>query len=131
MSRSLRRFSALLALFAMVFAQLAMAAHACSLPALDARLGAAASIGASTPQSPPCHQAPASHDGSANLCNQHCHGNLVLDDAPPPVAAFDSSAPSLRVTHPAPAAALTSAMSRQAIAPAPPPPPLLFGVLRI
>lgn len=123
-----RRLTALFAVCALAFAQVAVAAHAC------AKLERAASV-AATEAHPACHGSQAPHEvpPGDNVCEKHCqYGDASLDGAQSPPAAVDRAGPILRMAL---ADAIASAGPRAAWryvpAAAPPPPAILFGVLRI
>jgi len=127
-NRTCRRITALLALCALAFSQLALSAHACPRSAHDAGSSAPAMA-----MSVPCEDMQGPMDGDANVCDQHCqYGHANVDKVEAPAAAFDSSAQPLRVAAPAPSSEGRTAASLRRPAPAAAPPPaLLFGVLRI
>ena len=122
-----RPLTALLAVLAFAFAQLAVAAHPCSK--LDrASQGEAAAH-------PPCHGSlsPEEQPVDDALCAEHCQqGNASVDSGQPCPAAVDQAGPVLRVEVADPfAPGDPSAAWRYIPAAAPPPPAILFGVLRI
>lgn len=130
MIRRHRLFASFFAAFAIVFAQLAVAAHWCD-PARFAEPVEATEVMA---HSPSCHEtaAPAT-DSNGNLCQAHCqYGAMSVDNASPVPPAVDSAGPVLFLVVPVsePASLLRRA-ERFAPAAAPPPPAILFGVLRI
>lgn len=128
MIRSRRPFAALLAIFALAFAQIAVSAHACGLDGNPAGEEVAAhhlqcgGMGE-------VDEAPA----NGNICAEHCnYGHASVDNSPPPPAAIDVAGPSLRIELLAAASSVdTRPAWRFAPATAPPPPAILFGVLRI
>lgn len=127
MYRRHRSFAALLAGFALAFAQLAVSAHACMLH----EQGAPAKV-------------IAHHEGCAgaleesevpvngNVCAEHCqYGKASFDNAPQ-TAAADVLGPELRIEIADSTATIESRPAwRYVPAAAPPPPAILFGVLRI
>lgn len=127
MTRRPRSLAALLAAFALVFAQLAVSAHAC-----EARESTAP--GEVTAHQEGCHEmAPADQaPASGNVCFEHCqYGDASVDNSQPAPAAVDSAGPVLRIARVAHASADHRPAWRLAPAAAPPPPAILFGVLRI
>lgn len=128
MTRSRRPFAALLAIVAIVFAQMSVSAHACTAPVEPAQDEVAVhhtqcgGMGEAD-------EAPV----NANVCAGHCqYGQASFDNAPPAPAAIDTAGPSLRIELLAPASSADSRPAwRFASAAAPPPPAILFGVLRI
>jgi hypothetical protein len=128
MTRRRRSVAAFFAAFALVFAQLAVSAHACVLH-----------------EASPRPEVMTHHEGCAgameadeaevngNVCAGHCqYGNASVDNAPLDAMAADPAGPVLRVERVDPALAGHFAPSwRLAPAAAPPPPAILFGVLRI
>ena len=128
MTRSRRIFAAVFAVLAIVFAQLAVAAHACEFPGQ-----AKAEVVAPGHE---CCQEEAGDDGNTvptGVCVQHCqYGEASFDGAQPPAAIVDASGPVLRVDSPDPLDAASGAAGA-AVAPpaAAPPATILFGVLRI
>jgi hypothetical protein len=130
MVRRQRLVASFLAAFAIVFAQLAVAAHWCDTVRAPAPAGPAEVIA----HSPNCHEAatpPA--DTNGNLCQAHCqYGATSVDNSSPVPPAVDAVGPVLFLLVPAsePASSLRRA-ERFAPAAAPPPPAILFGVLRI
>lgn len=116
---------------ALVFAQLAVSAHACAVAGREAP--AVAAIAPSQEQAPAhdcCPQAPADEGG---VCSQHCHsGATSVDNVQPVPAAIDAKAPALRLELPLlDAGAVLRRQQRLAPSAAPPPAAILFGVLRI
>lgn len=126
MNRTLRRLAALIALGALVFAQLALSAYACPLAAGDSGAAPGGVAAVNCPDMQPAG------DAQGNLCEQHClYGSASFDKSPPPVALFDASAPVLRVA-PWHAVMQDIPSAPRRIAPAATAPPaILFGVLRI
>ncbi len=128
MTRRHRSVAAVLAAFALVFAQFAVSAHACvphgkpvetEVMAHHAQCGGVMATDEDT--------------ANANVCDGHCqYGTASVDNGQPAPAAVDSAGPALRVEL---GEAVASADARPAwrYAPpaAPPPPAILFGVLRI
>lgn len=127
MTRRPRPLAALLALFALVFAQLAVSAHACEFLASPAQ-GEVIAHHEGCHEMVPADQAPATD----NVCFEHCqYGDASVDSSPPVPAAVDSSGPVFRIVPVAHASADLRPAWRLAPAAAPPPPAILFGVLRI
>jgi hypothetical protein len=127
MVRRSRSFAAFLAAFALVFAQLAVSAHACELRESPAPSEV-------TTHHEGCHEmAPADEvPATDNVCFEHCqYGDASVDNSPPVPAAVDSAGPALRIVQVARASADLRPAWRLAPAAAPPPPAILFGVLRI
>lgn len=127
MTRRPRALAALLAVFALVFAQLAVSAHACEQRESPAP-------GEVTTHQEGCHEmAPADQaPATDNICFEHCqYGDASVDNSPPAPAAVDSAGPVLRIVQVAHASADLRPAWRLAPAAAPPPPAILFGVLRI
>ena len=127
MTRRPRVLAALLAAFALVFAQLAVSAHACELRESPAR-------GEVTAHNEGCHEMAPAEEAPAtdNVCFEHCqYGDASVDNSPPAPPAVDSAGPVLRLAQVAPASAGLRPAWRLAPAAAPPPPAILFGVLRI
>lgn len=127
MTRS-RPLAAVIAAFALVFAQMAVSAHACTVHEEAAQ----AEVMAHHVQCGESDDADGAPE-NGNVCAGHCqYGDASFGHSPGAPAAIDSAGPSLRIDLPAPA---SSADSRPAwrLAPAatPPPPAILFGVLRI
>jgi hypothetical protein len=127
MTRRPRPLAALLAVFALLFAQLAVSAHACE-PRESPVRGEVTADQEACHEMAPADQAPATD----NVCFEHCqYGDASVDNSPPAPAAVDSSGPVLRLAQVVPAAASLRPAWRLAPAAAPPPPAILFGVLRI
>lgn len=129
MVRRQRFVASLLAAFAIVFAQLAVAAHWCD----TARAPASVEPTEVIAHSPGCHEAPTPEaDTNGNLCQAHCqYGSVSVDSGSPIPPAVDAAGPVIFLLVPAslPASSLRRA---ERIAPvAAPPPAILFGVLRI
>ncbi len=128
MTRRPRPLASLLAVFALVFAQLAVSAHACEPRESPAR-------GEVIAHHEACHEmAPEDREpASGNVCFEHCqYGQASFDNTPTAPAAIDMAGPSLRIDLLAPASSADSRPDwRFAPATAPPPPAILFGVLRI
>ncbi len=128
MIRSRRPFAALLAIVAIVFAQMSVSAHACTAP------GEPAGDEVAAPHTQ-CGGMGEADEASVNVnvCAGHCqYGHATFDNTPPTPAAIDTAGPSLRIDLPAPASSADSRPAwRFAPAAAPPPPAILFGVLRI
>jgi len=128
MTRTRRPFAALLAVVAIVYAQMSVSAHACTVSGELAQDEVAAhhvqcgGMGEAD-------EAPV----NANVCAEHCqYGHASFDNTPPAPSAIDTAGPSLRIDLPAPASSADSRPAwRFAPAAAPPPPAILFGVLRI
>jgi len=128
MTRTRRPFAALLAVVAIVFAQMSASAHACTAigdPAQDEVAAHHVQCGGMGE----ADEAPA----NVNICAEHCnYGHASVDNTPPAPVAIDTAGPSLRVDLLAPASSADSRPAwRFAPAAAPPPPAILFGVLRI
>jgi hypothetical protein len=128
MTRRHRSLAALVAGFALAFAQFAVSAHACVPHGQPAPVEVIAHHDG-CPGGMDQQQAPASD----NVCAAHCqYGKATFDNTPQVPAAVDSMGPELRIEL---AEAAASADSRPAWryvpAAAPPPPAILFGVLRI
>jgi hypothetical protein len=117
MKRTVRRALAWIAVFALLFTQLATAAYAC--PQLIERAQAAQ-------QSGECD-----HLANSNLCESHCdYGSASVDNGKLQLVAPDLAIASLRVVAVVPAAAGTQWIPR--LEPRPTGPPLTrFTVLRI
>jgi len=127
MSRRHRSFAAVLAGFALVFAQFAVSAHACMLHEQGAPAeviahheGCAGAVGE--------NEVPV----NGNVCAEHCqYGKASLDKAPQ-FAAADVLGPELRIEIADSIATVAARPAwRYVPAAAPPPPAILFGVLRI
>jgi hypothetical protein len=128
MSRRHRIVAALFAAFALVFAQLAVSAHACEF------------FGQSTAaQAAPAHDCCAEDAGDGtnpaggNVCAEHCqHAQASFDNGQPAPGLVETAGPALRVDA---GEAALSADRRPAwllVPPAASPPAaILFGVLRI
>jgi hypothetical protein len=108
MTRRRRTVAALLAAFALVFAQFAASAHACEMK----NMGGVSNGSAAHPQG--CPEA----DQDLNACAQHCQYGTASVDATRPLPAIDSAVGALvavlaapRISGPAPVvlAALTPA----------------------
>ena len=128
MTRTRRPFAALLAVVAIVYAQMSVSAHACTVSGELAQDEVAA------------HHVQCGGTGetdeapvNANVCAEHClYGHASFDNTPSAPAAIDTAGPSLRIDLLAPASSADSRPDwRFAPAAAPPPPAILFGVLRI
>jgi hypothetical protein len=107
----LRRFTALLAIVALVLGQALVAAHACMLaPAAD-------------PAVESCHQEVPEQPASDTLCKAHCEAGTQTVDQAKPLVAPDLGAPIavLRIHDVVPAAAAPGATDWLAHAGAPPP----------
>lgn len=130
MVRRQRIVASFLAVFAIVFAQLAVAAHWCD----SARASVPAEPVEVIAHGPNCHEAATPQvDTNGNLCQAHCqYGATSVDSGSPVPPAVDAAGPVLFLLVPAsePASILRRA-ERFAPAAAPPPPTILFGVLRI
>jgi len=130
MVRRQRFFASVFAALAIVFAQLAVAAHWCDM----ARAAAPAEAAEVIAHQASCHEAAAPDtDTNGNLCQAHCqYGSASVDTGSPVPPAVDVAGPVLFLLVPAsePASVLRRA-ERFAPAAAPPPPAILFGVLRI
>ena len=130
MVRRQRLFASIFAALAIVFAQLAVAAHWCdrvqpAAPAQETEVIA---------HQTGCHEAAVPDtDTNGNLCQAHClYGSASVDTGSAVAPAVDVAGPVLFLLVPAsePASVLRRA-ERFAPAAAPPPPAILFGVLRI
>ncbi len=134
MTRRHRSLLSFVLAFALVFAQLATAAHACAMAAAKAPAMAAA---APAPEAVPGHEccppeSPAPAD-NGNICSQHCqYGDASVDSGASAPNAFVGDLPALRLELP-PLDAASVVRRQQRLSPvvAPPPPAILFGVLRI
>ena len=122
-----RSLTALLTVFALAFAQMAVATHSCS--------GNERTLTSEAPaQLAPCHgTSPEEAPGNGALCAQHCqYGKATFDNTSQVPAAVDSVGPELRIRLSAAAASADSRPAWRFVpAAAPPPPAILFGVLRI
>jgi hypothetical protein len=130
MIRRQRLVASFLAAFAIVFAQLAVAAHWCEMtsPAANAKLTQVMAHHDCCPDS----SAPAG-DPAGNVCQAHCqYGTTSVDNGSVVPPAVDAVGPALflPVAVSEPDSSLRRA-GRFAPAAAPRPPALLFGVLRI
>jgi hypothetical protein len=121
-----RPFAALVAMIALVFAQLLVSAHACDFPS-------AAPAGEVAAHPEGCPGAPHGGLPADNLCEQHCqYGHASVDNSPSAPAATNVLGPVLKLAlAPAASAAATPLSWREIPALAAPPPAILFGVLRI
>lgn len=128
MTRRRRTVAASFAAFALVFAQLAVSAHACVLH--EAPAGAEVMAHHES-----CHEMAAREVAPANdnVCVEHClYGSASVDNVQPDLVAADLSGPVLRVELGEPFSPADGRSSwRLAPTAAPPPPAILFGVLRI
>lgn len=127
MSRRHRIVAALLAALALVFAQLAVSAHACALasppPAAEATADHAC-----------CNEDVDGQDsGLDNVCVEHCqYGGASFDGGHAAPGIVDALGPVLRLEHVDTARSADRGPSwLLAASAAPPPAALLFGVLRI
>jgi hypothetical protein len=130
MVRRQRIVASFFAAFAIVFAQLAVAAHWCDSARVPAQVQPAEVMA----HHASCHEAgtPAP-DMNGNLCQAHCqYGATSVDNGSAVPLAVDALGPVLFLVVPVsePATSLRRAV-RYAPAAAPPPPAILFGVLRI
>jgi hypothetical protein len=116
MNRRIRPLAAWIALFALLFAQLATAAYAC--PQLVERPAATSS--------PDCDH---DRDVTPNLCERHCADGKVSLDTPKPMAMPDMAATFVRPVLFVAIADAPRAQPRARIATGPP--PTRFTVLRI
>lgn len=123
-----RLLTALLTVFALAFAQIAVAMHSCSVhernPVSEVPAQPAACHGAQAPEEAP---------GNDTLCAEHCqYGSASFDNSQSYPAAVNKSGPTLRVEL-ADAAQSPDLRPSWRLAPAAAPPPaaILFGVLRI
>lgn len=121
MHRRLRRFSAFIAIFAMLAAQLALSAHACGMMQMSfAQAHAAMPADCDQPMPSP------------NLCVQHCaYGESAVDAAKPLPAIDVTAGPALQVHEPVAAKLHRPLAQRQPPLPPEPPPAIRFSVLRI
>jgi hypothetical protein len=127
MNRSQRIVAALLAAFALVFAQLAVSAHACDFAGQTKAAEMA-----------PNHEC-CNDDGSGtnanrdNLCVEHCqYGQASFDGGQPAPGFVDATGPALRVDAGDSAPAAVRRPAWLLVPPAASPPAaILFGVLRI
>lgn len=128
MTRRHRIVAALFAALALVFAQLAVAAHACEWN------GAAKAVQAA-PEHECCNEDADGDGGSVRdgLCVEHCnYGDASFDGGQFPAGIADAPGLDLRVTYPEPAPASDGPLARRFASPATSPPAtILFGVLRI
>jgi hypothetical protein len=129
MVRRQRLVASFLAAFAILFAQLAVAAHWCD----TARAPGPAEPVEVIAHNTGCHEAPMPGlDTNGNLCQAHClYGSVSVDNGSPIPPAVDAVGPVLFLLVPAsqPDSSLRPA---ERIPPAAAPPPaILFGVLRI
>ncbi len=132
-SQTFRRLIAKIAVAAVMFAQLAIAAYAC--PTIDGPAGviaAAASAEAMQAAMPGCDMR--SSNSNPNLCLQHCQaGDQAVQTLPPVAVPAFAAVSTLTIFEPvvaqaAPGIALLSAWPHHATSP---PPLIRFGVLRI
>ncbi len=106
MSRFVRTLAALAAIAALLFSQLALAAHACERVARH---------------SPECGQtAPVNDEAPSNLCMKHCQDGKASVDMAKPLTPIASSASIVSIPLPAPA---FSAQRPVSLAIPHPPPP--------
>lgn len=130
MVRRQRILASVFAALAIVFAQLAVAAHWCD----RAPSAAPAEVTEVMAHHASCHEAAVPDtDTNGNLCQAHCqYGSVSVDTGSAVPPAVDFAGPVLFLLVPAsePASVLRRA-ERFAPAAAPPPPAILFGVLRI
>lgn len=123
MIRRRRPFAAVLAIVALLFAQLLMSAHACDMPSQGRSSGAMV-------HGEGCPGAAQDETPGGNLCEQHCQYGAVSVDSDPP----DQMAMSV-VTHAFKVEAAVAAASppsrRNVSLIVAPPATILFGVLRI
>jgi hypothetical protein len=125
MSRSTQRFVARLALSALLFLQLAVAAYACNVSLAPGETDVSASVA----PNPPCHT---TTPNDAKLCEQHClQASQSVDTQPHSTIAIPGLTPIVAVKadpHLPPA----RDNYRARFTPLANPPPLVrFGVLRI
>jgi hypothetical protein len=123
MNRLVRRFSALLAISALLFAQLAVAAYACPMDKVPERVTSTLSAGETH-----CNDLQ-----SPNLCDGHCaYGSSVAGHATGPSSApFIATPLSSRIEETSAAVVNARAFDEDFLRFEPPPPLTLFGVLRI
>jgi hypothetical protein len=123
MTRLVRRIAAVLALFALAFAQLAVSAYACPVAATVGHEVASATTS----------EAHCGDLDNANLCDRHCDygvsavANASADSLPP----FVATALPGRIEIDSRPAAFARAADRQSLRCHSPPALILFGVLRI
>lgn len=123
-----RSLAAFFTLVALLFSQLAIAAHACSLQER-------AAAGESSPQHTCCQDDASSGDlpGVNGVCIEHCHGSAARDSGSSPlVAPLVAAGPALRVALVQPALVIDAGPGARSLpGVASPPIPILFGSLRI
>ena len=118
MKRRTRFLASLVALFAIAFAQVAIAAHACER--MDAqRVAAAGEEHGCCPDK-----------GITAQCAEHCRFGFASVDSARPLPVFVVTGPLLAVLEPVPASTTPQRCAFESPAPGPPP-PLLFIALRI
>jgi hypothetical protein len=127
MNRRIRFVAALLAVFAIVFAQLAVSAHACDFVAQQQAKDVA-----------PGHECcndddPGSNSAGGNVCVEHCqYGKASFEGGPPAPDLVDATGPALRVEIGDLAHSAGRRSAWLLVSPAASPPAaILFGVLRI
>jgi hypothetical protein len=121
MTRLVRRITAIAAIAALAFAQLAVSAYACALetPSRAAAVTENGSVG--------CDEI-----ANANLCEKHCdYGASSVGLAALSIPALPATPLPWRLETVAPASFAAGALDRQFLDSHPPPSPILFGVLRI
>ena len=126
MTRLHRRLAASLAALALVFAQLAVSAHACDVTGQPGKQPAAA-------KPVTCHEVSPAEGAGENLCEQHCqYGDASVESNAPAPLAMHVAGPALRLEPAGTLPAEAISPSRADVPPiAAPPPAILFGVLRI
>ncbi|WP_171164749.1 hypothetical protein [Usitatibacter palustris] len=123
MSRTARRFAALLATVTLVFSQLAVSAFAC------AKEGPAALVAPPMAQS---HGADCPDRPSRNICHEHCsYGTTSVDTNALALPAPDLALLPWRLTLPEVRTHSAAVREWRMDRATGPPPPLLFGALRI
>jgi len=128
MSRRHRIVATLLAAFTLVFAQLAVSAHACELV-----------VQSMATQAAPGHECCAEDVGDGtnpaggNVCVEHCqHVQASFDNGQPAPGIVETAGPALRVDAGDPALSADGRPAWLLVPPAASPPAaILFGVLRI
>lgn len=128
MTRRHRPLAALLAAFALVFAQASAVAHACGLAGASGATEVMAHHAG-------CHEAGVVDEApaDANACEAHClYGAASVESTPGAPALPDPDGPALRVAAGDLGQEAGSPPGRDLpLAAQPPPPAILFGVLRI
>jgi hypothetical protein len=129
MVRRQRLVASFLAAFAIVFAQLAVAAHWCEAARAPAPVEPSEVIA----HNPGCHEASTpGTDTNGNLCQAHCqYGSVSVDNGSPVPPAVDAVGPVIFLLVPASPPASSLRRAERIVPAAAPPPAILFGVLRI